>query len=234
MAKGKGKGKENSSSSSSCNCCGCLCCCIILPPILLVIGLIVILVENTRVDRIEEYWSYVVIKCSYNERAQIWKDSGLDSFKNVSFYLDEEETPLYPVTTTSGKYYPVRDKCQKDGDPEEGCVLTGAYYYKISTTVPVSSSATVSIYGPSRELISKGTFDTSQTTVYTASQLGCSDDYSECYSKCNNKGGSWSSSSKRCTVTKYLNELCYRVIKENGKWQLDIPAYAFYFIKLIF
>lgn len=226
MAKGKGKGKGSGKgdSDSSCNCCGCLCFCIILPPILFVIGIIIILGDNTRVDRIEEFRFWGFITFSYNERAQIWKDSGLDSFKNISFYLDETESPLYPVTSTSGKYYPVRDKCQKDGDPEEGCVLTGAYYYKTTATLPVSSSAEISIYGPSRELISEGSYDSTQTTYYSASQLDCSDDLSKCSSKCKSKGGSWSSSTRRCTVISYLNELCYRVIKENGKWQLDIPA----------
>lgn len=57
MAKGKGKGKGSGKgdSDSSCNCCGCLCFCIILPPILFVIGIIIILGDNTRVDRIEEF-----------------------------------------------------------------------------------------------------------------------------------------------------------------------------------
>ena len=222
--KGKGKGKGAGNSDSSCNCCGLLCCCIILPPILFVIGILIILGDNTRVDRIEEYRFWVLITISYNERAQIWKDSGLESFKNISFYLDESERALYPVSSTSGKYYPVRDKCQKDGDPEEGCVLTGAYYYKTTATLPVSSTASFSIYGPSKELISKASYDSTQTTHYTASQLDCSDDTSTCSSKCKSRGGSWSSSTRRCTVIKYLNELCYRVIKENGKWQLDIPA----------
>ena len=91
-------------------------------------------------------------------------------------------------------------------------------------TLPVSSTASFSIYGPSKELISEASYDSTQTTYYTASQLDCSDDTSTCSSKCKSKGGSWSSSTRRCTVIKYLNELCYRVIKENGKWQLDIPA----------
>ena len=214
--KGKGKGKGRGGSDSRCN-----CCCIILPPVLFVIGILIILGDNTRVDRIEEYRFWVLITISYNERAQIWKDSGLESFKNISFYLDESESALYPVSSTSGKYYPVRDKCQKDGDPEEGCVLTGAYYYKTTATLPVSSTASFSIYGPSKELISEASYDSTQTTYYTASQLDCSDNLSECSSMCGSMGGSWSSSSRICTVTKYLNELCYRVIKENGKWQLD-------------
>ena len=220
--KGKGKGKGTGDSDSSCNCCGCLCCCIILPPVLFVIGLFIILGDNTRVDRIEEYRFWVLITISYNERAQIWKDSGLESFKNISFYLDESESALYPVSSTSGKYYPVRDKCRKIGDPREGCVLTGAYYYKTTTTFPASStSLTFSIYGPSKESISGAYYDTIQTTYYNVYELGCHDKRAECSSMCDSMGGSWSSSSRICTVTKYLNELCYRVREIDGEWQLD-------------
>lgn len=222
--KGKGKGKGNGDSDSSCNCCGCICLCIFLPPVLFVIGMVIVFGENTRVDRIEEYALWKFFECSYNERAKIWRDSGLNSFKNVSFYLEDEETPLYPVSTTSGKYYPVRDKCQKSGDPEEGCILTGAYYYKTTTSLPTSTSLPISIYGPSKELISKGSYESSRVVYYSASQLNCKDDTSTCSSKCRSKGGSWNSALRRCSVTNYLNELCYRVIKENGKWQLDIPA----------
>lgn len=53
--KGKGKGKGNGDSDSSCNCCGCICLCIFLPPVLFVIGMVIVFGENTRVDRIEEY-----------------------------------------------------------------------------------------------------------------------------------------------------------------------------------
>ena len=197
-------------------------CCCLLPPAIVLAGILFLSGENTRVERIEKYRYWVLITIRYNKRAQIWKDSGLESFKNISFYLDESESALYPVSSTSGKYYPVRDKCQKIGDPREGCVLTGAYYYKTTTTFPASStSLTFSIYGPSKESISKTSYDSIQTTYYTASQLDCSDNLSECSSMCGSMGGSWSSSSRICTVTKYLNELCYRVIKENGKWQLD-------------
>ena len=199
-----------------------VCCCCFVPFMVVLVGILFLSGENTRVERIEKYRYWVLITIRYNKRAQIWKDSGLESFKNISFYLNGFESALYPVSSTSGKYYPVRDKCQKIGDPREGCVLTGAYYYKTTTTFPASStSLTFSIYGPSKESISKTSYDSIQTTYYTASQLDCSDNLSECSSMCGSMGGSWSSSSRICTVTKYLNELCYRVIKENGKWQLD-------------
>ena len=199
-----------------------LCCCCFLPPAIVLAGILFLSGENTRVERIEKYRYWVLITIRYNKRAQIWKDSGLESFKNISFYLNGFESALSPVNSTSGKYYPVRDKCQKDGDPREGCVLTGAYYYKTTTTFPASStSLTFSIYGPSKESISGASYDSTQTTYYTASQLDCSDNLSECSSMCGSMGGSWSSSSRICTVTKYLNELCYRVREIDGEWQLD-------------
>ena len=199
-----------------------VCCCCFVPFMVVLVGILFLSGENTRVERIEKYRYWVLITISYNKRAQIWKDSGLESFKNISFYLNGFESALSPVNSTSGKYYPVRDKCRKIGDPREGCVLTGAYYYKTTTTFPASStSLTFSIYGPSKESISKTSYDSIQTTYYSVYELGCHDKRSECSSMCGSMGGSWSSSSRICTVTKYLNELCYRVREIDGKWQLD-------------
>ena len=37
------------------------------------------------------------------------------------------------VPETTGKYYPVRDSCDKDGDPAEKCVYTQALFYQSYT-----------------------------------------------------------------------------------------------------
>ena len=39
------------------------------------------------------------------------------------------------VTETTGKYYPVRDSCDKDGDPAEKCVYTQALFYQSYTFI---------------------------------------------------------------------------------------------------
>ena len=129
-----------------------------------------------------------------------------------------------PVTTTSGKYYPTRDSCKKDGDPAEGCLTTDALYYRFSASLPASTTTRVIVYGPANELIVDGEYRNSYVDTYTASQLDCDDDTSKCPSKCSSKGGNWNRYRQVCSVNYYLVGFCYRVNKVSGKWQLDLPA----------
>ena len=163
-------------------------------------------------------------KLRYNTRAKIWKETGLNSFKNTQFYLASTSNKLEPVTTTSGKYYPVRDACQKDGDPEEGCLTTEALYYRISASLPEYTTTRVILLGPSEELIADDTYQNSYVKTYNTIELECDDDKSKCLAACTSKGGSWNQLSRICSVDFYLVGFCYRVIKENDRWGLDIPA----------
>ena len=44
---------------------------------------------------------------------------------------------MMPVRNTTGHLYPIRDSCNRNGDPEEGCVYTDALFY--NTTIPFMS-----------------------------------------------------------------------------------------------
>lgn len=159
------------------------------------------------------------VNVRYNTRAKQWVQEGIPTFGNASFTFSG--TNLIPVTTTSGNYYPVRDTCSKKGDPEEKCVYTNAYYY--SGLIPLDLNRFhASLYSNNHSIVSEY-YDNSITKYYTPSDLGCSKDTSKCASKCSNKGGEWSSSSRQCTVTKYLSEVCYRLALKNGVWALDSP-----------
>ena len=225
MAKGKGRGKGDDDCCS--NCCCCVCCCIFLPPIVMLVGVLMIMSKNTRVTRIEEQGHAKLLIERYNARAKIWKESGLNSFKDRKFYLTSHVTTFSPVTTTSGQYYPVRDSCKKDGDPAEGCLTTDALYYRATTTVSPSLTTKIAVYGPSNEQIVNNEYKNSYVNTYSASQLSCKDDISKCYSKCNTKGGTWDPYRRLCSVTFYLVGFCYRVNNVNNKWQLDLPAQVF-------
>lgn len=226
MAKGKGKGKGRGKGDDDCcsGCCCCICCCLFFPPLLMLIGVLMILSKNTRVERIEEYPLIMMLKLRYNARAKIWKETGLNSFKNISFYLANKSNKFEPVTATSGQYYPTRDSCKKDGDPAEGCLTTDALYYRFSAKLSSAATTRVIVYGPTNELIVDDEYKNGYVNTYTASQLDCKDDLSKCYSKCSSKGGTWDQYRKVCSVSYYLIGFCYRVNKVNNKWQLDIPA----------
>ena len=53
--------------------------------------------------------------------------------------IPDHKKEMDPVTTSTGVFYPVRDSCNRDGDPEEGCVYTSALYYKVD--IPFSNSS---------------------------------------------------------------------------------------------
>lgn len=112
------------------------------------------------------------IICRYNSRAKEWVESGINEFKDLTFTTNG--VAMAPSTETSGKYYPVRDSCEKDGDPEDKCVYTQAYYYQ--SYIPVSSGfVTASVFGNTSSIVNQQ-YESMHTEVYSESQLGCTDD----------------------------------------------------------
>ena len=75
-------------------------------------------------------------------------------------------------------------------------------------------------------------YENEYTEVYTPSELNCREEESRCYSNCHNKNGDWNSFTERCTVTYYLHSVCYRVVKENDIYQLDVPPYGLLLIQI--
>ena len=180
-----------------------------IPWIVMFIGVFMLLSDNSRIQRIEEY----------NIRAAEWAENGLNEFRSVS--LTTNDLPMIPVTETSGKYYPVRDSCEKDGDPADKCVYTQALFYQ--AYAPVSSSlVSVAVLHDSESIVSQQ-YQPQHTEIYSETELGCGDDDDDCESKCRNKHGTWNPWYGTCTVITYLNNLCYRVNKVNDHWQLDQP-----------
>ena len=154
-------------------------------------------------------------------RAEKWNTIGLPTFREANFTVNRER--LFAVTETSGSYYPVRDACNKKGDPSTGCNYTEALYYETMAKVdPFDSSISIVLKGNNSDIVNTS-YRTFATKTYTPSERGCSKKTAECSSTCHNKGGSWDSSRRLCTITRYLNELCYRVIYKNGEWKLDVP-----------
>ena len=135
-------------------------------------------------------------------------DNGIDFFRNASFYLNDISSTFDPSSRTSGKYYPVRDSCKKDGDPEEGCLTTDALYYQLSAVLPSTPYVRVVILGSSNETIVNERYRASFTETLTPSDINCDDDLSECRSQCYNKGGTWDSWNEECTVYWYLSDFC--------------------------
>ena len=78
------------------------------------------------------------------------------------------------VPETTGKYYPVRDSCDKDGDPAEKCVYTQALFYQ--TYVSASSGpVNVKVSANSSTFVNQQ-YESQRTNIYTRADLGCDGD----------------------------------------------------------
>lgn len=113
--------------------------------------------------------------CRYNTRAKEWVENGLDYFKGQEFKLNDE---LMSVSQEkSGKYYPVQDSCDKDGDPSEKCILTDALFYRGFAAVPTEESfVSVSIVSDDASTVVTEQYPISKTSYLSRTALGCSDD----------------------------------------------------------
>ena len=78
------------------------------------------------------------------------------------------------VPETTGKYYPVRDSCDKDGDPAEKCVYTQALFYQ--TYVSASNGpVNVKVSANSSTFVNQQ-YESQRTNIYTRADLGCDGD----------------------------------------------------------
>ena len=117
--------------------------------------------------------------------------------------------------------YPVADTCNKKRDPEGGCLYPPAQYYMANFYTPNVQQIMVTLMDMAGNTIISKTYELQYYKTYTASNLGCSDDYSQCQSKCYDKGGVWSYN--YCYVYYTLSDICFRISKNNDKWTVDSP-----------
>lgn len=156
--------------------------------------------------------------------------TGLNFFKDIQFNL-EGGSEMEAVTETTGDYYPVHDSCDKEGDPEEKCVLTDALYYKgfipfrghfIHIKLTHEDQVVIDQKVPTFHESSYYCSTSNDDELFLFLHLICS---TFCSLECAENGGYWNRKSKICYVTTYLNSLCYRVNNVNQVWQLDQPPY---------
>lgn len=206
--------------------------CAFIPWIVLIVGFVLGLKKNTRVQRINEYFRSYIMTCRYNARAKVWMSSGITQFKDITFRVNNQK--MWSSNSTGGVYYPVRDSCDKKGDPEERCLAADSHYYYQSVEKK-GESVTVRVTQGDDEIVER-TYPASRSVNYDASDLLCEEAIEylrrqgvicrECSGKCLDKGGEWDGRREICTVTQYLYRICYRVNKVKDTWQLDYPSYV--------
>ena len=115
-----------------------------------------------------------LMRLRYNNRAKEWVENGLETFEGQEFKLNDKF--MSENREKSGEYYPVRDSCDKDGDPAEKCILTDALFYQglISVTV-YDSYVSVVIMNNSSSVVGEQ-YPLSKTSYLSRSALGCTDE----------------------------------------------------------
>lgn len=162
----------------------------------------------------------------YNTRATKWVNGGKNEFSVQKFYVTVDGYNTDPVQEgyqPSKPYFPVADKCDKSKDPAEKCVYPDDVFYMTSSPMYAADTVTVSIYDEQMKEIASSTVQKQTYKTYTPSDLGCSDDRSECPSKCRNKNGVWYNQYQTCYVYYSISDFCFRVRKNNDAWVSDLP-----------
>ena len=162
----------------------------------------------------------------YNQRARIWNEYGIPEFKGALFTasVNGQQTFLQPNTETFGENYPIRDKCNRKGDPKIGCITTEAYHYTTDLHYDDKNEVEVVIRnGGSGAVIFNSTYKATRIRGLTWESMGCSS-VETCKPICDLYGGEIQEKSRVCMFDAYLNELCYRVILDsNGNYKIDLP-----------
>lgn len=106
----------------------------------------------------------------YNRRAKEWVEGGIAEFENLEFTVNDSNS-MIPDTSVDGKFYPVRDSCDKEGDPAEKCLTTAALHYK-STIEKSGDSVYVKINLGETNIVEEA-YPYIKEEVYTSSDLNC-------------------------------------------------------------
>lgn len=138
--------------------------------------------------------------------------------------VNGQQTFLSPYNETFGENYPIRDKCDRKGDPRTGCMTTGAYHFTSDLHYDDKNKVEVVIRnGESGTVIFNSTYTTTKVMGMTWESMGCSS-VETCKPICDIYGGEIQKSSRVCIYDAYLNELCYRVVLDsNGDYKIDLP-----------
>lgn len=132
-------------------------------------------------------------------------------------------------TTTDGNYYPIRDKCNQNGDPKEGCITTPALFYQ---TMIESNDKVNIILKHNDHIILSESYPRHIEYVYNILNFGCSKDKyifniiyliyrNRCESLCLAEGGYLNNITYTCHINKYLQDICIRLKPSENTWNID-------------
>ena len=85
---------------------------------------------------------------------------------------------MYPTPENGGKYYPVQDACEKEGDPADKCVYTDGFYFASAVTV-VTEQVSVYFSNPGQDYFFSSSYPFSISETLTKTDLGCNNNDNE-------------------------------------------------------
>lgn len=127
-------------------------------------------------------------------------------------------------TETFGENYPIREVCNKEGDPSNGCLTADAFHYRANIPYPQSDEVTIQVMNSqSGTLIFNSTYTLRTERSEEWDTMDC-DTPESCMALCNSWGGFGSENLRICMYEGYLGNLCYRVRSSDGSnYQIDDP-----------
>ena len=109
--------------------------------------------------------------------ATLWKNKGLNDFKNQTFYVSNptSQRKLTESDSYTGDFFPVHDACNRTGDPSEGCYYTNTRYYTDDISI-IDDESTITIRNALNHTIFKKSFLRNITYIMDKEELDCSYD----------------------------------------------------------
>lgn len=159
----------------------------------------------------------------YNRYVQNWEEWGIDDFKNGKFSVIVGNSTYFfnECTETFGDNYPIREHCNRTGDPSNGCLTTRAFHYRAKIPYPNADEVTVRIVNrESGTLIYNSTYQLRKDEAKTWDMMDC-DSAESCVALCESWGGLSIADLKACSYSAYLGNLCYRVRPADGYEEVD-------------
>lgn len=155
-----------------------------------------------------------------------WEEWGIDQFKNAQFSvkIGSDTYDLSECTETFGEYYPIREQCNRKGDPSEGCLTADAFHYRAKIPYPKLDNVTIQVLNRnSGSLIYNETYNLRNEKTESWETMNC-DSSESCIALCTSWGGFSFEELGYCQYNSYLESLCYRVRHyEDNNYKIDDP-----------
>ncbi|KAK8795500.1 hypothetical protein WA158_000157 [Blastocystis sp. Blastoise] len=159
----------------------------------------------------------------YNEVATLWNSVGYPKFKEASFHLSIDEKPyeLQHLIDEHGYNWPVRDSCEIENDPKEGCVSAKSDII-LNKSIVLKNNSQIVLKGPHDEQLFNITMSAMDYEIVTRDDLQCTTD-DVCIDLCHQLRGTWDNN--QCSLTLYLSSMCFRVHEEDDNhYSIDYPS----------